>query len=115
MDARLQEFHESRKVSVYFPSETSESSNVLLVYDPFAPGASFIPNEKKKHLDVVEKELLKMAKDAADVKTESFSVEKRWHDTVNNALDTYVSFSFFCEFSSNLTHGRIASSVVTRL
>jgi hypothetical protein len=115
VDTRLQEFHESRKVSVYFPSEASESSDVLLVYDPFAPGASFIPNEKKKHLDVVEKELLKMAKDAADVKTELFSVDKRWHDTVTGALDTYVFISFFRKFSSNLTHGRIASSMVTIL
>ena len=88
MDGRLNQFHEARHVSVYFPSEASESSDVLLVYDPFSPGASFIPAEKKKHLDVVEKELLKMAKDAADVKTELFSVDKRWHDTVNGALDT---------------------------
>jgi len=39
-------------------------------------------DQKKKHLDQVEKELLKMAKGVADVKSEVISVEKRWHDTV---------------------------------
>ncbi|KAJ2931288.1 hypothetical protein H1R20_g5780, partial [Candolleomyces eurysporus] len=85
---KLSGFHGTNKVSVYFPAEALESSDVLLVYDPFAPGASFVPGEKKKQLDIVEKELQKMAKAAADVKTELVTVEKRWHDTVLGALDT---------------------------
>jgi hypothetical protein len=53
-----------------------------LVYDPLAPGASLSPDDKKKHLDEVEKELLKWASEAADVKTETISVDQRWHDAV---------------------------------
>ncbi|KAF8160830.1 SCP160 protein [Crassisporium funariophilum] len=81
---KLKQFHEVHNVQVYFPLETSESSHVLLVYDPMTLGASPSPSpdEKKKHLDDVEKEILKLARDAADVKTEVVSVEKRWHESV---------------------------------
>ncbi|KAF9482121.1 hypothetical protein BDN70DRAFT_802105 [Pholiota conissans] len=79
---KLKQFHELHNVNVYFPNESLESSNILLVYDPLAPGASLSPDDKKKHLDEVEKELLKWAKDAADVKTELIPVDKRWHDAV---------------------------------
>lgn len=40
------------------------------------------PNDKQKHLDNVEKELLKLAREAANVKAEVVAVEKRWHDAV---------------------------------
>ncbi|PPR02413.1 hypothetical protein CVT26_011381 [Gymnopilus dilepis] len=79
---KLKQFHEAHNVSVYFPNESLESSSVLLVYDPSTPGASLSPDEKKKHLDEVEKELQKLAHDAADVKSEVVSVEKRWHEAV---------------------------------
>lgn len=82
MRPRLKQFYEAHNVQVYFPGETSESSLVLLVYDPFSLSASPIPDEKKRHLDEVEKEMLKLAKDAADVKTEVIPVEKRWQDAV---------------------------------
>ena len=80
---RLKAFNEVHNVHVYFPAENSEISSVLLAYDPFSASASPIPDEKKKHLDAVEKELLKLAKEAADVKSELITVEKRWHDAVN--------------------------------
>lgn len=38
--------------------------------------------EKAKHLDEVEKELRKLAKDAADVKSETLVVDKKWHDAI---------------------------------
>jgi len=79
---RLKQFHEAHNILVFFPIESSESSQVLLVYDPLSSAASLSPDEKKKHLDNVETEILKLAKDAADVKTEVVSVEKRWHDAV---------------------------------
>ncbi|KIK09901.1 hypothetical protein K443DRAFT_671215 [Laccaria amethystina LaAM-08-1] len=79
---KLKQFYEAHNVQVYFPTESSESSLVLLVYDPFSPSASLIPGEKMKHLDDVEKEILKLAKDAASLKTEVISVEKRWHEAV---------------------------------
>ncbi|TFK44402.1 hypothetical protein BDQ12DRAFT_641030 [Crucibulum laeve] len=79
---KLKQFHDAHNVQVYFPVESAESSTVLLVYDPFSANASSSPDEKKKHLDDVEKEILKLAKDAADVKSETITVDKRWHEAV---------------------------------
>lgn len=79
---RLKYLHEAHNVLVFFPLETSESSQVLLVYDPLSSAASVSPDEKQKHLDDVETEILKLVKDAADVKTEVVPVEKRWHEAV---------------------------------
>ena len=54
----------------------------MLVYDPTSPSASPSPVEKTKNVEEVEKELLKWAKDAADVKSQTISVEKKWHTAV---------------------------------
>ena len=78
----MKQFHEAHNVEVIFPPESAEQSSVLLVYDPLSLSASPSPVEKEKHLDDVAAELLKMAQDAADVKGELISVEKRWHDAV---------------------------------
>lgn len=74
--------HDAHNVLVIFPNEAAEISTVVLVYDPLSTSASLIPDEKKKHLDDVEKEVLKMVKDAADVKSQTVPVEKRWHDAI---------------------------------
>ncbi|KAG7098781.1 hypothetical protein E1B28_000688 [Marasmius oreades] len=79
---KIKQFHDVHNVSVYFPHESDEKSSVLLVYDPFSPGASPSPDEKSRHLEEVAAELLKMAKDAADVKSETLQVEKRWHEAI---------------------------------
>ncbi|KAG1734692.1 uncharacterized protein EDB91DRAFT_1146341 [Suillus paluster] len=79
---KLKQFHEGHNVQVFFPLESAEESQVLLVYDPLSPSASPSPVEKEKHLDDVAKELLKMAKEVADVKSQTISVEKRWHEAV---------------------------------
>ncbi|KAJ7595029.1 hypothetical protein C8J56DRAFT_1123796 [Mycena floridula] len=79
---KIKAFHDAHNVNVYFPPEAAEHSTVLLVYDPFSPNASPSPDEKQQHLEDVSKELLKIAKDAADVKSETVPVEKRWHDAV---------------------------------
>ncbi|EEB91653.1 hypothetical protein MPER_09957, partial [Moniliophthora perniciosa FA553] len=81
-DNRLKQFYEAHNVQVYFPPEVEERSSVLLVYDPFGASASPAPDEKSRHLDEVAQELLKMAKDAADVKSETIQVEKRWHEAI---------------------------------
>ncbi|KAL4080328.1 hypothetical protein V8B97DRAFT_2020946 [Scleroderma yunnanense] len=81
-EKKLNEFHEINNVQVFFPPESLQQSSVLLVYDPFSPRASPSPVDKEKHLEEVSKELLKMAKEAANVKTEVITVEKRWHKTV---------------------------------
>lgn len=79
---KLKQFHEAHNVQVFFPPESGEQSEVLLVYDPLSPSASPSPVEKGKHLDYVVEELLKMAKEFADVKSQKISVEKRWHEAV---------------------------------
>jgi predicted PilT family ATPase len=79
---KLKQFHEAQNVLVFFPLESSESSHVLLVYDPLSSSAYVSPDEKKKRLDEVETEILKLVKDAADVRTEVVPVEKRWHEAV---------------------------------
>ncbi|OJA13068.1 hypothetical protein AZE42_01903 [Rhizopogon vesiculosus] len=79
---KLKQFHEVHNVQVFFPPESAEQSQILLVYDPFSPSASPSPVEKGKHLEDVSQELLKMAKEAADVKSQTIQVEKRWHEAV---------------------------------
>jgi len=78
----MKQFHDAHNVQVFFPPESAEQSSVLLVYDPLSPLGSPEPVEQEKHLNDVATELLKMAKDAADVKSELISIEKRWHDVV---------------------------------
>lgn len=91
---KLEQFHEAHNVQVFFPLESAEESQVLLVYDPLSPSASPSPVEKEKHLDEVAKELLKMAKETADVKSQIITVEKQWHETVvgqgGTALDAII-------------------------
>ncbi|KAG1716418.1 hypothetical protein ID866_770 [Astraeus odoratus] len=91
---KLQHFHEVDNVQVFFPQESTQQSSVLLVYDPFSPRASPSPVDKEKHLDEVSKELLKMSKEASDIKTEVITVEKRWHKAVmsndGSPLDSIV-------------------------
>lgn len=79
---KLEQFYEAHNVQVFFPPESAEQSQVLLVYDPLSPSASPSPVEKAKRLDHVVEELSKMAKEFADVKSQRISVEKRWHDAV---------------------------------
>lgn len=79
---KLKQFYEAQNVQVFFPPESAEESEVLLVYDPLSPSASPSPVEKVKHLNYVVGELLEMAKEFADVKSQKISVEKRWHEAV---------------------------------
>ncbi|TRM69469.1 hypothetical protein BD626DRAFT_392577 [Schizophyllum amplum] len=79
---KIKQFHEQHNVQVLFPPESQELSSVLLVYDPLSPNFSVSLDDKLKHLDDVSKDLLKFARDAADVKSEQVSVEKRWHSAV---------------------------------
>lgn len=73
---------DNHNVRLFFPDEASEESSILLVYDPNTPSASRNPEEKGQHVAEVEKELLKLARDAADVKSELIPVEEKWHSYV---------------------------------
>jgi hypothetical protein len=78
----LKQFHDVHNVLVFFPPECLEQSSLLLVYDPTSPSASPSSLEKSKNLEDVANEVLKMAKDAADVKSQLIEVEKKWHSAV---------------------------------
>jgi hypothetical protein len=90
---KLKQFHEVHNVLVYFPGEASEKSEVLLVYDPLSANASLSPDDKKKHLDDVSRELTKMGKEAGEVKSETLHIEKKWHEAVVGQSGTTLNAS----------------------
>jgi hypothetical protein len=55
---------------------------VLLVYDPASPNASSNPVEKGKKLDAVAAEIMKMASEAADVKSTTINIDPKWHAAI---------------------------------
>ncbi|KAJ6499100.1 hypothetical protein C8R45DRAFT_981094 [Mycena sanguinolenta] len=88
---KLKSFQDVHNVKVIWPDESLEQSTVLLVYDPMSGNASSSPDEKKRHLEEVAKEILKFAKDVADVKSQTVPVEKRWHDAVVGKNNTTLN------------------------
>ncbi|KAF5393250.1 hypothetical protein D9757_000766 [Collybiopsis confluens] len=125
---KIKQFHDTFNVLVYFPPESSEQSTVLLVYDPLSKAASPSPDDKSRNLDEVTKELVKMTKDAADVKSEILQVEKHWHEaiigeggTTLNAIigeEKSLSIKFGLDTGDNASEDAVlirgASSDVTR-
>ncbi|KAL5507527.1 hypothetical protein ACEPAH_6983 [Sanghuangporus vaninii] len=79
---KIKQLQDSHNVRLFFPEESQEESTVLLVYDPTNTSASRDMDEKSKHLAEVEKELVKLARDVADVKSELIPVEAKWHSYV---------------------------------
>ncbi|TDL26238.1 hypothetical protein BD410DRAFT_813193 [Rickenella mellea] len=79
---KIKHFHDAQNVVLFFPPEAAEQSTVMLVYDPTSSTASRSPIEKTKHLDEVEKEFMKIAHDASDVKSQTITVDKKWHGAV---------------------------------
>lgn len=88
---RIKQFYEVHNVQVFFPAETAEQSSVLLVYDPLSFSASLSPVEKESHLAEVSKDLLKLAKDAADVKSATIEVDSKWHEAVKGPNGTTLN------------------------
>jgi uncharacterized protein YfcZ (UPF0381/DUF406 family) len=91
---RIKQIFDGHNVRFYFPDESKEESKVLLVYEPGTPNANQSLPEKAKHVADAEKELLKFARDAADVKSELVPVESKWHSFVagkdGTTLNAYV-------------------------
>ena len=77
----MKQCQEAHHVLVFFPPESDQQSSLLLVYDPLSP-SSPTHNEKKKHLDEVSAEILKMAAEIGEAKSETVFVEKKWHRAV---------------------------------
>ncbi|KIM31115.1 hypothetical protein M408DRAFT_327405 [Serendipita vermifera MAFF 305830] len=76
---QLNGYHASKNVLVYFPPESDAHSNILLVYDPLQKQSQ---KEKKAALAEVEKEILALVAGIGPLKTETVSVEKKWHHAV---------------------------------
>ena len=85
---RLEQLHETHNVLVFFPPESLEQSSLLLVYDPTSPSASPSPLDKSKSLEDVASEILKMAKETANVKSQLIQVEKKWHSAITGKSGT---------------------------
>ncbi|WVR07663.1 hypothetical protein IAU60_004705 [Kwoniella sp. DSM 27419] len=95
--SKIAQFEQTHNVSTVFPPASEESSDVVLIY---TGSLDSLPSDKKAR-DAKLKEILssasqaisELAKDAADIKTETMDVDKRWHrfiigtgGTVLNAL-----------------------------
>ncbi|KAF8325199.1 uncharacterized protein EI90DRAFT_3000061 [Cantharellus anzutake] len=80
---KIKQFQEQHNVLLFFPSESSELSKVLLVHDPLtlSPAAP-TTTQKQGHLDDVQKEVLKLVADYSDVKSETIQVEQKWHSVI---------------------------------
>lgn len=83
--ARIGQFETANKVTTVFPSADEDSSDVHIIYS----GTDALPGDKKgrdaKLKEVVgaaSEALLGLAKSAADVKTETLEVDKKWHRAV---------------------------------
>lgn len=93
--AKISQFETAHNVTTVFPPAAEESSEVLLVYT-----GEGLPADKKARdaqlkdaLTAATAALDELAKDAADIKTETLDVDKKWHryiigqgGTVLNAL-----------------------------
>lgn len=84
----MSQFTSQHGVEVIFPLESEQSNDVLLVAIPEA-GASNNAADKKVRdvktrdkLQLVKEELLKLAGEAADIKTSTIDVDRKWHAAV---------------------------------
>ena len=82
---RVNQFHSQHGVEVIFPLESQESSSVVLIYAPAdadSTDAKVLESQAKEKLALVKEELLKLAKEAADLKTSTVDVEAKWHRAI---------------------------------
>ena len=95
--SKIGTFEAEHNITTVFPPASDESSEVLLFY---TGATDSLPTDKKprdvklqESLETASQALHVLAKDAADIKTETLDVEKKWHrfiigqgGTVLNAL-----------------------------
>ena len=92
--AKIATFESANSVTTVFPPAAEGSSEVLLVYTGDIPAdAKTRDSQLKEKLAKATAALNDLAKDAADIKTETLDVDKKWHKfiigqggTVLNAL-----------------------------
>lgn len=87
--AKIAQFESAQSVTTVFPAQAEESSEVVLVYT----GSSTDKKATASALDAASAALQELARGAADMKTETLDVDKKWHraiigpgGTVLNAL-----------------------------
>jgi hypothetical protein len=85
----MAQFTSQHGVEVIFPLESEQSSDVLLVAVPEASSGNVSAADKKardsktrEKLQLVKEELLKLAGDAADIKTSTIDVDRKWHSAI---------------------------------
>ena len=83
---KIKGFKDTQRVTIFWPAENAESSKVLIVYEPTAD-----QKDKAASLDEVQKELLKFAKEVADVKTEVIEVDEKWHSAIKGTNGTTLN------------------------
>ncbi|KAG8886137.1 hypothetical protein FRB97_007175 [Tulasnella sp. 331] len=79
---KIKQFQEAHNVLVFFQPEELESSSVILVHDPHSSLAAISAAQKQKHLKEVAEEILRLAKEAADIKSKTIYVDQKWHSAV---------------------------------
>ncbi|WRT70206.1 uncharacterized protein IL334_007201 [Kwoniella shivajii] len=95
--SKIAQFEQTHKVTTVFPPATEESSDVSLIYtgplDSLPSDKKARDSKLKEILASASKAVEELAKDAADIKSETLDVEKKWHryiigsgGTVLNAL-----------------------------
>ncbi|KAG8835486.1 hypothetical protein FRC18_000438 [Serendipita sp. 400] len=87
---QLKGYHESKNVLVYFPPENEADSNVILVYDPHVKAAI----KKQAALAEIEAEILSLVATLGQIKTDTISVERKWHEALrgknNSTLNAII-------------------------
>jgi len=80
---KIATFESAHSVTTVFPPASDESSDVLVVYTGEIPADKKARETKLKDvLAAATKALNELAKDAADIKTETLEVEKKWHRSI---------------------------------
>lgn len=92
--AKIAQFESAQNVTTVFPPQSEESSEVLIIYTGDLPSDKKVRDgQLKDALSKATAAMQDLAKGAADIKTETLDVEKKWHraiigpgGTVLNAL-----------------------------
>lgn len=71
-----------------FPEASEDSSKVLLIYEP---SLTTELDKKTQSLDAVQQELLKLADDSGEFKSQTVIVEKKWHDALRGTDGTTLN------------------------
>lgn len=75
----MRQIYDTDNVHVFFPNNEDMTDAVLLVFDPFV---ELPTDEKSKRLEAIQTELVGYTNDCGELKSESISIDKQWHESV---------------------------------